>query len=153
MSISAEKVSLDREVNEKDHSVYLITEEDFYKQYNNSQFLGIELKNKPRTLEVDDNNNVVYVISDQDVSIINGTANAKLDTVIPLPLSPLELEVNENTNTVYILFKYGLYSLDEKTNNLTTIGLSEPLSNIEVNADSGIVYLTSDDSASLFAIH
>lgn len=96
---------------------------------------------------------MVYVISDQDVSIINGTANAKLDTVIPLPLSPLELEVNENTNTVYILFKYGLYSLDEKTNNLTTIGLSEPLSNIEVNADSGIVYLTSDDSASLFAIH
>lgn len=124
LSISDKKVPFDIEVNEKDHSVYLITGGNFYKQYNNSQFWGIELKNKPRTLEVEENINMVYVISDQDVSIINGTANAKIDTVIPLPLSLLELEVNENTNTVYILSKYGLYSLDEKTSNLTTIGLS-----------------------------
>lgn len=73
--------------------------------------------------------------------------------VIPLPLSPLELEVNENTNKVYILSEYALYSLDEKTNNLTTISVSEPLSNIEVNEDSNIIYLTSEDSDSLFAIH
>jgi DNA-binding beta-propeller fold protein YncE len=77
---------LDIEVNEKDHSVYAITEENFYKQHNNSQLLGTELKNKPRTMEVDENTNMIYVISDQDLSIINGTANIKIYGVIPLPL-------------------------------------------------------------------
>ena len=153
LSIPDKKEPIDIEVNEKDHSVYVITEEDFYTQNNNSQLRGIELKNKPRTLEVDENNNMVYVISDHNISIINGTAKAKINSVIPLPLSPLELEVNENTNTVYILSKYSLYSLDEKTKNLITIGVSEPLSNIEVNEHSNIIYLTSEDSDSLFAIH
>jgi len=153
LSIPDKKEPLDIEVNENDHSVYIITEDDFYKQNNNSQLLGIELKNKPRALEVDESNNLVYIISDHDISIMNGTANARIDMVIPLPLSPLELEINENINKVYILSEYGLYSLDEKTNNLTTIGLSESLSNIEVNENSNIVYLTSEESDSLFAIH
>jgi hypothetical protein len=36
---------------------------------------------------------------------------------------------------------------------LTTIGLSESISNIEVNEDSNIIYLISENSDSLFAIH
>lgn len=153
LSIPDKKEPIDIEVNENDHSVYVITEKDFYKQYNDTQMVGIELKNKPRALEVNENNNMVYVISDHDVSIINGTANAKIDKIIPLLSSPLELKVNENTNTVYILYKYGLYSLNGNTNKLTNINISEPLSNVEVNEDTNIIYLTSEDSDSLFAIH
>lgn len=97
-TLSLDQEPLDIGVNENDHSVYIITEDDFYKQTNNSQLLGIELKNKPRAVEVDESNKLVYIISDHDISIMNGTANAKIDMVIPLPLSPLELEINENTN-------------------------------------------------------
>ena len=114
---------------------------------------GVELKNKPRTLEVNENDNMVYVISDHDVSIINGTTNTKIDKIIPLLGPLLELEVNENTNTVYVLSEHGLYSLNEKTKRLSNINVSEPLSNIEVNENSNIVYLTSENSDSMFAIH
>lgn len=153
LSIPDKKEPIDIEVNENDHSVYVITENNFYKQYNNTQMMGLELKNKPRTLEVNENNNMVYVISDHDVSIINGTTNTEIDRTIPLLGPLLELEVNENTNTVYVLFEHGLYSLDEKTNRLANIKVSESLSNIEVNEDTNIIYLTSEDSDSLFAIH
>lgn len=153
LTIPDKKEPLDIEVNENDHSVYVITEEDFYKQYNDTQLIGINLQNKPRTLEVNENNNQVYVISDHDVSIINATMYPTIDKIIPLSETPMELEVDENTNTVYILSEYGLYSLDEKTNKLSFINISKPLSNIEVNEDSDIIYLTSEDSDSLFAIH
>ena len=46
LSIPDKKEPLDIEVNEKDHSVYIITEENFYKQYNDTQMTGVELKNK-----------------------------------------------------------------------------------------------------------
>lgn len=153
LSIPDKKEPLDIEVNEKDQSVYIITEENFYKQYNDTQMTGVELKNKPRTLEVNENSNMVYVISDRDVSIINGTTNTKIDKIIPLLGPLLELEVNENTNTVYVLSEYGLYSLNEETNRLSNINVSEPLSNIEVNENTDIVYLTSENSDSMFAIH
>ena len=78
LSIPDKKEPLDIEVNEKDHSVYIITEKNLYKQYNDTGMMGIELNNKPRTLEVNENSNMVYVISDHDVSIINGTTNTKL---------------------------------------------------------------------------
>jgi DNA-binding beta-propeller fold protein YncE len=153
ISIPDKKEPLDIEVNEKDNSVYIITEENFYKYDNDSAMTGIELINKPLTLEVNENSNIVYVISDRDVSIINGTSNTKVDKVIPLFGPLLELEVNENSNVVYLLSKHNLYSLNEKTNRLSTINISEPLSNIEVNENSNIIYLTSEDSDSLFAIH
>lgn len=153
ISIPDKKEPLDIEVNEKDNSVYIITEENFYKQNNDSAMTSIELIDKPRTLEVNENSNTVYVISDHTVSIINGTSNTKVDKVIPLFGPLLELEVNENTNVVYLLSKHNLYSLNEKTNRLSNIDISESLSNIEVNEDSNIVYLTSEDSNSLFAIH
>ncbi len=153
LSIPDKKEPTDIEINENDHSVYIITEKNFYKQYNDTQMTGFELKNKPRTLEVNENNNIVYVISEGDVSVINGTTDTKIDKIIPLSGPLLELEVNENTNTVYVLSKHGLYSLNEKTNRLSYINVSESLSNIEVNENSNIIYLTSEDSDSLFAIH
>ena len=153
LSIPDKKEPLDIEVNENDHSVYIITEKNFYKQYNDTNMMGIELNNKPRTLEVNENSNIVYVISDRDVSIINGTTNAKIDNIIPLLGPLLELEVNENSNIAYILSEHGLYSLNEKTKRLSNINVSEPLSNIEVNENSNIIYLTSEKSDSLFAIH
>jgi len=52
LSIPDKNEPLDIEINENDHSVYVITEKDFYKQYNDTGMSGIELKNKPRTLEV-----------------------------------------------------------------------------------------------------
>ena len=73
LSIPDKKEPMDIEVNENDHSVYVITENNFYKQYNDTQMIGLQLKSTPRTLEVNENNNMVYVISDHDVSIINGT--------------------------------------------------------------------------------
>lgn len=153
ISIPDKNEPLDIEVNEKDHSVYIITEKNFYKQNNDTTMTGIELINAPRTLEVNENSNIVYIISDRDVSIINGTSNIKVDKVIPLFGPLLELEVNENSNVVYLLSKHNLYSLNEKTNKLSNINISEPLSNIEVNENSNIVYLTSEDSDSLFTIH
>ncbi len=153
ISIPDKNEPLDIEVNEKDHSVYIITEKNFYKQNNDTTMTGIELINAPRTLEVNENSNTVYIISDRDVSIINGTSNIKVDKVIPLFGPLLELEVNENSNVVYLLSKHNLYSLNEKTNKLFNINISEPLSNIEVNENSNIVYLTSEDSDSLFTIH
>lgn len=153
ISIPDKNEPLDIEVNEKDHSVYIITEKKFYKQNNDTTMTGIELINAPRTLEVNENSNTVYIISDRDVSIINGTSNIKVDKVIPLFGPLLELEVNENSNVVYLLSKHNLYSLNEKTNKLSNINISEPLSNIEVNENSNIVYLTSEDSDSLFTIH
>lgn len=153
ISIPDKNEPLDIEVNEKDHSVYIITEKNFYKQNNDTTMTGIELINAPRTLEVNENSNTVYIISDRDVSIINGTSNIKVDKVIPLFGPLLELEVNENSNVVYLLSKHNLYSLNEKTNKLSNINISEPLSNIEVNENSNIVYLTSEDSDSLFTIH
>lgn len=153
ISIPDKNKPLDIEVNEKDHSVYIITEKNFYKQNNDTTMTGIELINAPRTLEVNENSNIVYIISDRDVSIINGTSNIKVDKVIPLFGPLLELEVNENSNVVYLLSKHNLYSLNEKTNKLSNINISEPLSNIEVNENSNIVYLTSEDSDSLFTIH
>ena len=153
LSIPDKKEPLDIEVNENDHSVYIITEKNFYKQYNDTNMMGVELNNKPRTLEVNENSNIVYVISDRDVSIINGTTNAKIDNIIPLLGPLLELEVNENSNIVYTLSEHGLYSLNEKTKRLSNIDVSEPLSNIEVNENSNIIYLTSEKSDSLFAIH
>ena len=143
LSIPDKKEPTDIEINENDHSVYIITEKNFYKQYNDTQMTGFELKNKPRTLEVNENNNIVYVISEGDVSVINGTTDTKIDKIIPLSGPLLELEVNENTNTVYVLSKHGLYSLNEKTNRLSYINVSESLSNIEVNENSNIIYLTS----------
>lgn len=153
ISIPDKNEPLDIEVNEKDHSVYIITEKNFYKQNNDTTMTGIELINAPRTLEVNENSNIVYIISDRDVSIINGTSNIKVDKVIPLFGPLLELEVNENSDVVYLLSKHNLYSLNEKTNKLSNINISEPLSNIEVNENSNIVYLTSEDSDSLFTIH
>ena len=153
ISIPDKNEPLDIEVNEKDHSVYIITEKNFYKQNNDTTMTGIELINAPRTLEVNENSNTVYIISDRDVSIINGTSNIKVDKVIPLFGPLLELEVNENSNVVYLLSKHNLYSLNEKTNKLFNINISEPLSNIEVNENNNIVYLTSEDSDSLFTIH
>jgi DNA-binding beta-propeller fold protein YncE len=153
ISIPDKNEPLDIEVNEKDHSVYIITEKNFYKQNNDTTMTGIKLINAPRTLEVNENSNIVYIISDRDVSIINGTSNIKVDKVIPLFGPLLELEVNENSNVVYLLSKHNLYSLNEKTNKLSNINISEPLSNIEVNENSNIVYLTSEDSDSLFTIH
>lgn len=153
ISIPDKNEPLDIEVNEKDHSVYIITEKNFYKQNNDTTMTGIELINAPRTLEVNENSNTVYIISDRDVSIINGTSNIKVDKVIPLFGPLLELEVNENSNVVYLLSKHNLYSLNEKTNKLSNINISEPLSNIEVNENNNIVYLTSEDSDSLFTIH
>ncbi|WP_415309553.1 YncE family protein [Candidatus Nitrosocosmicus sp. FF01] len=153
ISIPDKNEPLDIEVNEKDHSVYIITEKNFYKQNNDTTMTGIELINAPRTLEVNENSNTVYIISDRDVSIINGTSNIKVDKVIPLFGPLLELEVNENSDVVYLLSKHNLYSLNEKTNKLSNINISEPLSNIEVNENSNIVYLTSEDSDSLFTIH
>lgn len=153
LSIPDKEEPLDIEVNEKDHSVYVITEKNFYKQYNDTSMMGVELNNKPRTLEVDENSNIVYVISDRDISIINGTTNPKIDKIIPLLGPLLEIEVNENPNIVYVLAEHGLYSLNEKTNRLININVSEPLSNIEVNENSNIIYLTSENSDSLFAIH
>ena len=153
LSIPDKKEPLDIEVNENDHSVYVITEKNFYKQYNDTSMMGVELNNKPRTLEVNENSNIVYVISDHDVSIINGTTNTKIDQIIPLLGPLLELEINENSNIVYVLAEHGLYSLNEKTKKLSNINVSEPLSNIEVNENSNIVYLTSENSDSLFAIH
>ena len=153
LSIPDKKEPTDIEINENDHSVYIITEKNFYKQYNDTQMTGLELKNKPRTLEVNENDNMIYVISDNDVSIINGTTNTKIDKIIPLLGPLLELEVNENTNTVYVLAEQGLYSLNEKTKRFSNINISEPLSNIEVDENSNIIYLTSEDSDSLFAIH
>lgn len=153
ISIPDKNEPLDIEVNEKDHSVYIITEKKFYKQNNDTTMTGIELINAPRTLEVNENSNTVYIISDRDVSIINGTSNIKVDKVIPLFGPLLELEVNENSNVVYLLSKHNLYSLNEKTNKLSNINISEPLSNIEVNENSNIVYLTSEDSDSFFTIH
>ncbi len=153
LSIPDKKEPLDIEVNENDHSVYVITEKNFYKQYNDTSMMGVELNNKPRTLEVNENSNIVYVISDYDVSVINGTTNTKIDKIIPLLGPLLELEVNENSNVVYILAEHGLYSLNEKTKRLSNINVSEPLSNIEVNENSDIVYLTSENSNSLFAVH
>ncbi len=154
ISIPDNKEPLDIEVNEKDHSVYIITEKNFYKQNNGTNMTSVGLDNIPRTLEVNENSNIVYVISDQNVSIINGTnTNTKVDKIIPLFGPLLELEVNENSNMVYILSKHNLYSLNEKTNSLSNINISEPLSNIEVNENTDIVYLTSEDSDSLFAIH
>jgi len=73
LSIPDKNEPLDIEINENDHSVYVITEKDFYKQYNDTGMSGIDLKNKPRTLEVNEDSGIVYVISDHDVSIINGT--------------------------------------------------------------------------------
>src|ERR1044072_6169919 len=112
LSIPDKKEPTDIEINKNDHSVYIITEKNFYKQYNDTQMTGVELKNKPRTLEVNENNNMIYVISDSDISIINGTTNTKIDRIIPLLGPLLELEVNENTNTVYVLAEHGLYSLN-----------------------------------------
>lgn len=154
ISIPDNKEPLDIEVNENDHSVYIITEKNFYKQSNGTSMTSVGLNNTPRTLEVNENSNLVYVISDRDVSIINGTdTNTKIDKIIPLFGPLLELEVNENSNIVYLLSKHNLYSLNEKTNSLSNINISEPLTNIEVNENSDIVYLTSEDSNSLFAIH
>ncbi|WP_458744398.1 YncE family protein [Candidatus Nitrosocosmicus sp. T] len=153
LSIPDKKQPLDIEVNEKDHSVYIITEKNFYKQYNDTSMMGVVLNNPPRTLEVDENSNIVYVISDRDISIINGTTNPKIDKIIPLLGPLLEIEVNENSNIVYVLAEHGLYSLNEKTTKLININVSEPLSNIEVNENSNIIYLTSENSDSLFAIH
>jgi DNA-binding beta-propeller fold protein YncE len=153
LSMPDKKEPLDIEVNEKDQTVYIITEKNLYKQSNDTGLTGIELNNKPRTLEVDENSNMVYVISDHDVSIINGTTNTKVDKVIPLLGSLLELEVNENSTIVYVLAEHGLYSLNEKTSRFSDINVSEPLSNIEVNENSNIIYLTSENSDSLFAIH
>ena len=153
LSIPDKKEPLDVEVDENDHSVYLITEKNFYKQYNDTGMMGVELKNKPSTLEVNEDSDIVYVISDHDVSIINGTTNTKIDKIIPLLGPLLELEVNEDSDIVYVLAEHGLYSLNEKTNRLSNISISEPLSNIEVNENSNIVYLTSKNSDSLFAIH
>jgi DNA-binding beta-propeller fold protein YncE len=146
LSIPDKEEPLDIEVNEKDHSVYIITEKNFYKQYNDTSMMGVELSNKPRTLEVDENSNIVYVISDSDISIINGTTNPKIDNIIPLLGPLLEIEVNENSHIVYVLAEHGLYSLNEKTTRLTNISVSEPLSNIEVNENSNIIYLTSESS-------
>jgi DNA-binding beta-propeller fold protein YncE len=153
LSMPDKKEPLDIEVNEKDQTVYIITEKNLYKQSNDTGLTGIELKNKPRTLEVDENSNMIYVISDSDVSIINGTTTTKVDTVIPLLGPLLELEVNENSNIVYVLAEHGLYSLNEKTSRFSDINVSEPLSNIEVNENSNIIYLTSENADSLFAIH
>jgi DNA-binding beta-propeller fold protein YncE len=153
ISIPDKNEPLDIEVNEKDHSVYIITERNFYKQYNDTGMMEVELNDKPHALEVNENSNIVYVISDHGLSIINGTTNTKIDKIIPV-LGPLmELEINENSNIVYLLAKHNLYSLDEKTKRLSNVNISEPLSNIEVNENSNIVYLTSEDSDSLFAIH
>jgi DNA-binding beta-propeller fold protein YncE len=153
LSIPDKKEPLDIEINENDHSVYVITEKNFYKQYNGTGMTGVELNNKPRTLEVNEASNIVYVISDHDVSIINGTTNTKIDKIIPLLGPLLELEVNEASNNVYVLSEHDLYSLNEITKRISDINVTEPLSNIEVNEDSNIVYLTSEDSDSLFAIH
>lgn len=153
LSIPDKNEPLDIEINENDHSVYVITEKDFYKQYNDTGMSGIELKNKPRTLEVNEDSGIVYVISDHDVSIINGTTKSKIDNTIPLLGPLLELEVNEKSDVVYVLSEHDLYSLDEKTKKISDINVSEPLTNIEVNENSNIVYLTSEDSDSLFAIH
>jgi DNA-binding beta-propeller fold protein YncE len=158
ISIPDNNAPLDIEVNEKENSVYLITEKHFYKRYNDTRMTDIELNNKPRTLEVNENTDIVYVISDRDISIINGTringtTNAKIDKIIPLLKPLLEIEVNENTDIVYILSKYGLYALNEKTNRLANINSFESLSNIEVNENTDIVYVTSEKSNGLFAIH
>ncbi|MBA3284808.1 MAG: YncE family protein [Nitrosopumilus sp.] len=158
LSIPDKNAPLDIEVNEKEHSVYIITGKSFYKQYNDTGMMGIELNNKPRTIEVNENTNIVYVISDSDISIINGTTNngttnVKIDKIIPLLKPLLEIEVNENTNIVYVLSKYGLYALNEKTNRLANINSSESLSNIEVNENTDIIYVTSEKSNGLFAIH
>ncbi|MDQ3084338.1 MAG: YncE family protein [Thermoproteota archaeon] len=157
LSIPDKKAPLDIEVNEKESKVYIITEKNFYTQYNDTRMMGVELNNKPRTLEVNENTDIVYVISDSDISVINGTkvngtTNTKIDKIIPL-LNPLEIEINENTNIIYVLSKYGLYALDEKTNKLANINSSEALSNIEVNENTNIIYVTSEKSNGLFAIH
>jgi hypothetical protein len=153
ISIPDKNEPLDIEVNEKDHSVYIITERNFYKQYNDTGMMEVELNDKPHALEVNENSNIVYVISDHGLSIINGTTNTKIDKIIPVSGPLVELEINENSNIVYLLAKHNLYSLDEKTKRLSNVNISEPLSNIEVNENSNIVYLTSEDSDSLFAIH
>jgi DNA-binding beta-propeller fold protein YncE len=158
LSIPDKNAPLDIEINEKEHSVYIITEKNFYKRYNDTRMIDIELNNKPLTLEVNENTNIVYVISDNDISIINGTTvngtmNAKIDKIIPLLKPLLEIEVNENTDTIYILSEYGLYALNEKTNRLANINSSESLSNIEVNENTDILYVTSENSNGLFAIH
>ena len=152
LSIPDKETPLDIEVSEKEHFVYVITEKNIYKQYNDTRMIGIELNNKPRTLEVNENTGTVYVISDSDISIINGTTNV-IDNIIPLLKPPLEIEVNEPANIVYILSEKGVYALNEKTNKLSNIDSSEPLSNIEVNEDTNIVYVTSENSDALFAIH
>lgn len=54
---------------------------------------------------------------------------------------------------IYVISEHGLYSLNEKTKKLSNINIPETLSNIEVNEESNIVYLTSEDSNILFAIH
>ncbi len=46
LSIPDKKEPLDIEVNAKDHSVYIVTEKYFYKQYNDTGMMGVELNNK-----------------------------------------------------------------------------------------------------------
>lgn len=100
ISIPDKNEPLDIEVNEKDHSVYIITEKNFYKQNNDTTMTGIELINAPRTLEVNENSNVVYLLSKHNLYSLNEKTNKLSNINISEPLS--NIEVNENSNIVYL---------------------------------------------------
>ena len=88
------------EVNEKDQSVYIITEKNFYKLSNDTSLTGIVLNNKPHTLEVDENSNMVYVLAEHGIYSLNEKTERFSDIDVSEPLS--NIEVNENSNIIYL---------------------------------------------------
>jgi hypothetical protein len=61
---------------------------------------GVELNNKPRTLEVNENSNMIYVLSEHGLCSLNEKTKKLSNINIPKTLS--NIEVNEGSNIVYL---------------------------------------------------